>query len=73
MSNRIFRILELVWLFFTCIAILLCVYSIIGGDYRDSIFFLVITFAAGLIYAVRRKQRIRFEAALKQKEEEQKK
>ncbi len=73
MSNKVFRILELVWLFFTCIAILLCAYSIIGGDYRDSLFFLVITFAAGLIYAVRRKQRIKFEAALKEKEQGQKK
>ena len=54
--NKIPRILELVWLFIGCIAILLCAYSILGGDTRGALYFIVITFASGLMYAVRRKQ-----------------
>ena len=70
MTNKIFRILELTWLFIACIAILLCAYSIIERDNRDSIFFIVLSFAAGLMYAVRRKQRIKFDASQKQKEKD---
>ena len=69
MTNKIFRILEIVWLCVACIAILLTAYSIIGQDTKDALFFLVLTFAAGLIYAVRRRQRIKFEAALKEREQ----
>ena len=71
--NKTFRILELVWLFIACIAILLCAYSILSHDNRGALYFIILTFAAGLMYAVRRKQRIKFEAAQKQKEQAQKK
>lgn len=67
--NKTFRILELIWLFIGCIAILLCAFSIISGDNRGAIYFLVLTFASGLMYAVRRKQRIKFEAKQKGKEQ----
>ncbi len=66
--NRTFRILELVWLFIGCIAILLCAYSIFSGDTRGGIYFIVLTFASGLMYAVRRKQRVKHEASQKQNE-----
>ncbi len=71
--NKTFRILELIWLFIGCIAILLCAFSILSGDTRGAIYFIVLTFAAGLMYAVRRKQRVKFESGQKQKEQEQKK
>jgi len=67
--NKTFRILELIWLFIGCISILLCAYSIISQDNRGAIYFLVLTFASGLMYAVRRRQRIKFDA--KQKEKQQ--
>lgn len=65
--NKIFRILEIVWLFMGCVGIIMCVVSIVTGDNKGSLFFLVFTFACGLMYAVRRKQRVKFEASEKQK------
>jgi hypothetical protein len=65
--NKIFRILEIVWLFMGCVGIIMCVVSIVTGDNKGSMFFLVFTFACGLMYAVRRKQRVKFEASEKQK------
>ena len=70
--NKTFRILELVWLFMGCVGVIMCAFSIISGDNRGSIYFLVFTFACGLMYAVRRKQRMNFEASQKQKEEQKK-
>jgi hypothetical protein len=70
--NKTFRILEILWLVIGCIGVLLCAYNIVAQDRGNSIFFLIFTFACGLMYAVRRRQRIKFEAALKQKEEEKK-
>ena len=66
--NKTFRILELIWLFIGYIAILLCAYSIISQDTRGAVYFLVLTFASGLMYAVRRRQRIKFDKAQQEKE-----
>lgn len=70
--NKTFRILEILWLAMGCIGVLLCAYNIVAQDKRSSIFFLIFTFACGMMYAVRRRQRIKFEAA-EQKRKEQKK
>ena len=67
--NKTFRILELIWLFIGCIAVLLCAFSIISQDTRGAIYFLVLTFASGLMYAVRRRQRIKFDKAQQEKAE----
>lgn len=67
--NKTFRILEIVWLFMGCIGVLMCAYSIIIGDNKGAIYFLVFFLACGLMYAVRRKQRIKFDASQKQKED----
>jgi hypothetical protein len=67
--NKTFRILEILWLIIGCVGVLLCAYNIVAQDRGNSIFFLIFTFAAGLMYAVRRRQRIKFEAAQKTKEE----
>ena len=64
--NRTFRILEIVWLFMGCVGVLMCIFSIITGDNRGAIYFLVFFLACGLMYAVRRKQRIKFEGKEKQ-------
>lgn len=69
MSNKIFRILELIWLSMGCIGVLLCSYFIIIKDTQGALFFLIFTFASGLMYAVRKRQRKKFEAALKEKEQ----
>ncbi len=70
--NKTFRILEIVWLTIGCFGVLMCAANIVQQDTRASIFFLIFTFACGMMYAVRRRQRIKFEAA-EQKQKEQKK
>jgi hypothetical protein len=66
--NKTFRILELIWLIGGCLGVLMCASSIIQQDTRTSIYFLVFTLACGMMYAVRRKQRIKYDAAQKAKE-----
>jgi hypothetical protein len=66
--NKTFRILELVWLMMGCIGVLMCALNIVQQDMRTSIYFLVFTLACGMMYAVRRRQRIKFDAAQKAKE-----
>lgn len=67
--NKTFKILEIVWLFMGCIGMIMCVFSIVTGDNKGAIYFLVFFLACGLMYAVRRKQRIKFEAYEKNKEQ----
>ena len=76
--NKMFRILEIFWLVIGLVGVAMCSYSIIEKDSKGAVYFLVITIASGLMYAVRKRQRIKFaqrapngEAA--QKEREQKK
>lgn len=70
--NKMFRILEILWLIMGCIGVLMCAFNIVAKDTRTSIYFLIFTFVCGVMYAVRRRQRIKFEAA-EQKQQEQKK
>jgi hypothetical protein len=70
--NKTLRILEIVWLFMGCIGVLMCAYAIMSGSNKDAIYFLVFTFASGLMYAVRRKQRMKHEAYQKEKEQKNK-
>jgi hypothetical protein len=70
--NKTFRILEIVWLVIGCIAIVMCIFSIVTKDNKGSIYFLVLTFASGLMYAVRKRQRIKFEAAEKKQNQQKK-
>lgn len=65
--NRTFKILEIIWLFMGCIGVIMCAFSIATGDNRGAVYFLVFFLACGLMYAVRRKQRIKFEAYEKEK------
>lgn len=69
--NKMFRILEIFWLIIGLVGVVMCSYSIITKDSKGAVYFLVITIASGLMYAVRKRQRIKFEVA--QKEREQKK
>ncbi len=67
--NKTFRILELVWLFMGCVGVIMCIYSTIIGDNKGAIYFLVFFLASGLMYAVRRKQRMKHEASQKNKDQ----
>jgi hypothetical protein len=67
--NKTFRILEIIWLVMGCIGVIMSVFSLVTKDNRGAIYFIVFTFACGLMYAVRKRQRIKFEAVeAKQKE-----
>ncbi|HEX8516799.1 MAG TPA: hypothetical protein VF868_11405 [Bacteroidia bacterium] len=67
--NKTFRYLEIFWLIIGCVGVLLCSYHIVAQDKGNSVFFLIFTFVAGLMYAVRRRHRIKYEASQKPKEE----
>ena len=69
--NKMFRILEILWLAMGGVGVIMCVMNIVAKDTRTSIYFLIFTFVCGIMYAVRRRQRIKFSAA-EQKEKEQK-
>ncbi len=64
--NKIFRILELFWLVLACVGIIMCSVFVLTKDNRSAVYFFVITFASGLLFSVRRRQRIKFEAAQKE-------
>jgi len=70
--NKALRVLEILWLAIGCVGVLLCAYNIVAHDTRGAVFFLIFTFACGMMYAVRRRQRLKAEAAA-QKQKEQKK
>ena len=59
--NKTFKILEIVWLVMGCVGVLMTAYSLFEGDKSGAIYFLVFTLVSGLMFYVRKKQRIRFE------------
>jgi hypothetical protein len=65
--NKTFKILEVIWLIMGCIGACMCIYSIILKDNQGAIYFLIFMLVCGMMYFVRRRQRIKFEAAQKQK------
>jgi hypothetical protein len=67
--NKMFRILEIIWLVMGFVGVIMCVYSLIIKDSRGAIYFLAFFFVCGVMYAVRKRQRTKFEAFQKQKEQ----
>ena len=67
--NRTFRILEIIWLIMGAIGVGMCIYFIIMKDNEGAIYFLVFTGICGVMYSVRKRQRIRHEAAVKEKQQ----
>ncbi|MGZ4077841.1 MAG: hypothetical protein ACXVPY_16120 [Bacteroidia bacterium] len=66
--NKMFRVLEIFWLVVGLVAIIMSSYSIITKDSKSALYFIVITFASGLMYAMRKRQRVKFEQAEKERE-----
>jgi uncharacterized membrane-anchored protein len=60
--NKTFKILEIIWLVMGFVGVMMTIYTFIRSDTTGAIYFLVFTFVSGLMYYVRKKQRIRFEA-----------
>lgn len=61
--KKTFRILEILWLIMGIVGIVMCSVSIIDKDNTGSIYFLVFTIMCGLMYAYRKRQRIKFDAS----------
>jgi uncharacterized membrane protein YfcA len=64
--NKTFKILEILWLIMGGVGVIMCSISIINKDNTGSVYFLVFTIVCGLMYAFRKRQRIKFEAAQQQ-------
>lgn len=58
--NKTFKILEMIWLFMGCVGVFMCIYSFAIKDNRGGIYFLVFFLVCGMMYYVRRRQRIKF-------------
>ena len=58
-----FRILEIAWLVIGLAGVLLCSYSIITKNFQGAKYFLLFTIVCGVLYSIRKRQRIKYEAA----------
>ena len=65
--NKAFKILEIIWLILGAIGILMCGYFIIIKDNQGANYFMIFTVACGIMYSVRKRQRLRFESNQKNK------
>jgi hypothetical protein len=59
--NKMFKVLEIIWLVMGCIGIFMCSYSIITKDIQGAKYFLGFTVVCGILYAIRKRQRVKFE------------
>ncbi len=66
---KLFKVLEIIWLVMGGIGVIMCAYSILTKDNQGSVYFLVFTLVCGIMYAVRKRQRIKFEKNQQQQQE----
>ena len=59
---------EYLWLGFAIISILLSAYSLIKGDREQALYFIVLTFIAGLLYSFNRSRRRKMESRAKEQQ-----
>lgn len=59
---------EYLWLGFAIISILLSAFSLVKGDQEQAIYFIVLTFVAGLLYSFNRSRRRKMEARAKEQQ-----
>lgn len=59
--SKMFKILEIIWLALGVIGIGLSGYFIIMKDNQSAIYFIIFTVICGLMYSVRKRQRLKFE------------
>ena len=62
---KMFKVLEIVWLVIGVIGILMTGYFIVVKDNEGAVFFIIFTLIAGIMYSVRKRQRVRYEAKSK--------
>ena len=59
--NKTLLILEKLWLVIGFVGLVMAIYSFFNSASDKSIYLLLVTMVSGVMYYVRRKQRIRFE------------
>ena len=59
--NKMFRILEIVWLSIGLVAFAVSIYSTIKHDFSEAIYFLIFTLVAAMMYFMRKRQRKKME------------
>ena len=62
---KMFKVLEMIWLIIGIVGILMTGYFIIVKDKEGAVFFFFFFLVAGIMYSVRKRQRVRFEAKSK--------
>lgn len=62
---KMFKVLEMIWLIIGIIGVLMIGYFIIVKDKEGAVFFIIFTLVAGIMYSVRKRQRVRFETKSK--------
>lgn len=67
-KTKALKILEIIWLVIGFVGVFMCAYSIIVKDNNSALYFLVFTVVSGIMYSVRKRQRVKYEAS--QKEEQ---
>jgi uncharacterized membrane protein YfcA len=60
---------EYLWMGFSILSILLSAYCLIKSDREQALYFIALTFIAGLLYSFNRSRRRKMEARAKEKQE----
>lgn len=59
---------EYLWLAFVVISVILAIYCLIKSDREQALYFIVLTFIAGLLYSFNRSRRRKLEAKAKEEQ-----
>jgi uncharacterized membrane protein YfcA len=71
-QTRIFIVLERLWLVAASLGVLCVIYFLIMKDNDSALFFFGFFILSGLLYLLRKRQRVKHQAYLKAKQEERK-
>ncbi len=63
-QTKIFIFLERLWLIAACIGVIMVVYFLITNDNDSAVFFFGFFILSGLLYLMRKRQRVKHQAAL---------
>lgn len=59
--NKMLKILEVVWMLIGITGFVFCIYAFINGETEKGIYFVGFTVISGIMFYIRRRQRIRYE------------
>jgi hypothetical protein len=60
---------EYLWLFFSIVSVVIAIYQLIAGTREEAIYFVALTFLAGLFYSFNRFRRKKFEKRAEEAEQ----